>query len=150
MGQISLPRLNRLNVSMTWESELKVNSYHWLSLKLIFFLKYYTQNLFKVEQYNFFNLWKPKLLRTMISQYTITNFTKKFFPTSVYSIATIFSSRKFFHVLDLYLIRFFHLSYIYLIYNNYTPVLNLNKKKSIFLHKYSLFLKTNFNFYLNY
>jgi len=45
MGQISLPRLEKINTSMTWESELLFQHERWAAPKLFILHRYLTQNL---------------------------------------------------------------------------------------------------------
>lgn len=129
MGQISLARFNRLNVSMTWESELKTNAYHWLSTKLYLFLNLYITRLFQVNQYNFFNLWAPKIKINVWSEKRITNFTRKLFATHDFSIAIIKNPKKLLNVLACYLFRIFDNSFIYVIYNHFFLLKTLFKNK---------------------
>ena len=57
MGQISLARFNRLNVSMSWEGGVGCNIHRWISFKLFIYFKYLIGHIFKVKIYNLFNLW---------------------------------------------------------------------------------------------
>lgn len=150
MGQISLPRFNRINSSMTWESSLKVNNYRWLSLKLVLFLKLYIPCIFKVTQYNFFNLWGLTLKDRIISNLSISNFIKKSFLTLTFGIALIEAEKKLLNILGVYLTRLFDSSYIYIVYNHYSAlktVLNLTPNFSKFIYDFYL---SNFQLYLVY
>lgn len=150
MGQISLPRFNRLNTSMIWESMLITNQYHWLSTKTYLFLRLYISNIFKVTQYNFFNIWGRPLKITMFYISSISNFIQKNFNTNSYFIAYISNPKQLLNVLALYITRLFDKTYVYLVYNHYGA---LKTTLSISLAISSILLfsyLTNFKFYLIY
>lgn len=49
MGQISLPRLERIGVSMSWESAINVKNDQWLSPKLFIFYRFFANFLFNYK-----------------------------------------------------------------------------------------------------
>lgn len=57
MGQISLPRLNRINTSMFWESYISYDHYHYNSVKLYIFYKYFIKYFFSYKLFNYGKLW---------------------------------------------------------------------------------------------
>ncbi len=57
MGQISLPRLEKINTTMFWESTLLYNKERWLSIKSFIFLKILIQYIFKNNYFNFKTKW---------------------------------------------------------------------------------------------
>lgn len=61
MGQINLPRVNRLNNSMFWESSLFLDSKHFNSVKLYIFFRYFTNNFFKFSLSSYFYSWDLQL-----------------------------------------------------------------------------------------
>lgn len=73
MGQVSLVRLNRINCSMIWESNLhELNDIHWLSTKFYIFFKFFLPTLFYNKRYNFFKFWKTAHL-TSFSPFNISS-----------------------------------------------------------------------------
>ena len=150
MGQISLPRFNRLNISMTWESMLNTNQYHWLSTKIYLFLQLYISNIFKVTQYNFFNLWGYKLKINMFFSLSISNFIKKHFLTKNFLLAVIPNSKQLLNILGLYIVRLFDKSYIYLVYNHYNSLKSTLNILSTFSSNLFYSYLTNFKLYLLY
>lgn len=146
MAQKSLSRFNRLNVSMTWESEIQTNNYHWLSLKIYFFFKFYITYVFQALHYNFFNLWAPILQINIFSEFTITNFTKKGFKTSNHRLKVVDISSVFFNILIVYLLRFFSNSHIYIIFNNRKILKKFKKISWDNLQYYYKYTLTNFSY----
>ena len=57
MGQISLPRLNRLNNSMFWESFSFFDNYQYNSFKLYVFYKYFLKYFFRFNFFYYSYLW---------------------------------------------------------------------------------------------
>lgn len=57
MGQISLPRLEKINTTMFWESTLLYNNERWLSIKSFIFLKILLQYIFKNNYFRFKTKW---------------------------------------------------------------------------------------------
>lgn len=57
MGQISLPRLEKINTKMSWESTLLYNKERWLSIKSFIFLKLLLQYIFKNNYFRFKTKW---------------------------------------------------------------------------------------------
>lgn len=61
MGQISLPRLEKINVSMKWESGLLLQHHHWLNPKISLLNYYLSSGLFFFKKHIFSkNLKKQK------------------------------------------------------------------------------------------
>lgn len=64
MGQISLPRLEKINTSMSWESSLYYNTEQWASPKLFILHKLFARCLFK----NFFSYKRSHWLNCRLSK----------------------------------------------------------------------------------
>lgn len=150
MGQISLPRFNRLNTSMAWESMLNTNQYHWLSTKIYLFLRLYLSNIFKVTQYNFFNIWGPELKINMLYSLSISNFIKKKLPIRSYFISCTPNTKYLLNILALYINRVFEKSYIYLVYNHHSTLKTVFKTFTSLTASTIFMYLTNFKFYLIY
>lgn len=58
MGQISLPRLDRVGISMSWESAIATRSDQWLSPKLFIFYRFFTNFLFSFKFHRMIYCWK--------------------------------------------------------------------------------------------
>ena len=145
MGQISLPRFNRLNVSMNWESFLKTNNYNWLTLKLHFILKFLVPHFFRVTMYNFFNIWGPVLKASTMYDATFSGFVKKNFPTTQSMFYLEKAHKPLVTVLKIYLCRLDNFTYIFVIYNKYKKFKLLLKQAR--KRKYLLKKKSNFLLY---
>jgi hypothetical protein len=72
MGQISLPRLEKINTTMCWESSLLYNKERWLSIKSFIFLKLLIQYMFKNSHFRFKTKW-IKSNKLINSQYIYKN-----------------------------------------------------------------------------
>lgn len=69
MGQVSLPRLEKINSKMTWESTLLFNKERWASIKSFIFLKILIQFIFKNNKFKFKTKWINNKQAAVISQY---------------------------------------------------------------------------------
>lgn len=118
MGQISLPRLNRLNTSMFWESFIFFDQQKYNSLKLYIFYKYFIKYFFKNILFLYLNIWGGYTWRYQTSN--VLNFFKnkdKFKLNNLYVLDYSLRNLKF---------------YLYTLNNRYYLffiVLNLKKKK---------------------
>jgi len=70
MGQISLPRLEKINTSMTWESELLFQHERWAAPKLFILHRYLTQNLLERNFLKKKKSWLKQKHRYFWSKYT--------------------------------------------------------------------------------
>ncbi len=70
MGQISLPRLEKINTTMSWESTLLYNKERWASIKSFIFLKILIQFIFKNTKFKFKTKWLNIKKLQQISQFT--------------------------------------------------------------------------------
>lgn len=150
MGQISLPRFNRLNVSMQWESQVNIKDYHWLSLRLYKIFKFFISTLFKALLYNFYKLWGRSFIKKQLYGEVISGFTKTTLKTHVSHIAIKVSSKKLFNILGLFLIRLLDTTYIFIAYSNFSALKKLTTEDLLI---YKCFKKENFVFpytYYNY
>lgn len=57
MGQVSLPRLNRVGNSMLWESSFFSGVEHWSSEKLFIFCKYFMNTIFLQYSIKLKSVW---------------------------------------------------------------------------------------------
>lgn len=107
MGQISLPRVNRLNNSMFWESAIFFEKNHFDSLKFYIFYKYFCKNFFSYSTYTIVKNW-----------YGVNNkFYKKDINTFFFS-NLIISEKLEFTCLKTYLYQINSKPYILFIYLN--------------------------------
>lgn len=60
MGQISLPRLNRINGSMFWESSTIFDKNKNYSLKLYIFYRYFVKNFYQYSFFDYLYFWVRK------------------------------------------------------------------------------------------
>jgi hypothetical protein len=60
VGQVSLPRLERINSSMTWESSYWNHTEHWVAPKLFIFYRPFLNLAFSFKTNQFFRLWYKK------------------------------------------------------------------------------------------
>ncbi len=58
MGQVSLPRLERINTSMTWESSLWNQTEQWAAPKIFIFYKPFINLTFSFNSNIFHHVWK--------------------------------------------------------------------------------------------
>ena len=70
MGQISLPRLEKINTTMSWESTLLFNKERWLSIKSFIFLKVFIQFIFSNTSFKFKTKWVSMSTKKTYSQFT--------------------------------------------------------------------------------
>ena len=75
----------------------------------------------------------------MITYYHITNFVKKIIETGDFLIDFVANPKKLFNILDIYFLRNLDLSFLYVIYNYYTTLINFFKKKSFFFFSKKFF-----------
>lgn len=71
MGQISLPRLEKINTSMTWESELLFQHERWAAPKLFILHRYLTQNMLERNFLKKKKIWVKRKYKYFASKYTI-------------------------------------------------------------------------------
>lgn len=71
MGQVSLPRLEKINTTMTWESNILVQNEQWLGPKLFIFHKLFAKYIVKYTVKHRRLKWNKNLLNTTLN-------TKKF------------------------------------------------------------------------
>lgn len=80
MGQISLPRLEKINTTMSWESTLLYNKERWASIKSFIFLKVLIQFIFKNNKFRFKTKWynnkDSKISQFLYKYYYVNNFEK--------------------------------------------------------------------------
>lgn len=69
MGQISLPRLEKINTVMSWESSLLFNKERWLSIKAFIFLKVLLQFIFKNTTFKFKTKWLKPIKSNNVTQF---------------------------------------------------------------------------------
>lgn len=74
MGQISLPRLEKINTVMSWESTLLYNKERWLSIKSFIFLKVFIQFIFNNITFKFKTKWVNLNFKKTYSQFIYKNY----------------------------------------------------------------------------
>lgn len=120
MGQISLARVNRINVSMQWESNLKANQYSWLSTKIYILLRLFVPIIFHVNKYNFFKLWGPTLTKHIISSYLISGYLQITIKKRHYKLYRSINPKPLLTIPQIYIARLHDLTYIYVVYSDLT------------------------------
>jgi len=125
VGQKSLVRLNRLNVSMHWESELTPNIYHWLSVKLYLYLRLLIPFLFKVNIYNFFKLWGNYKNKNILSTVMFSGFLQVSLKSCLYTVYVKKTWKSFFIPLQIYISKMYNLTFIHLIHCNINKYITL-------------------------
>lgn len=138
MGQISLPRVNRLGVSMFWENSSVFSKYQFHSLKLYIFIKYFTRYFFYYSYFNFLQSTKIK------SKFLITSNIKSFTKTN--NIEVRFTDKVknrvgFFKDLRVYIYSFYGKFYILFIYLNSFNI--KYRKKWKFKRRITSFIKSS-------
>lgn len=93
MGQISLPRLNRVDTSMFWESFIFYNQYTYNSLKLYIFYKYFIKYFFHRQIFFYKRLWGQK---TNFTKFLSYNKKDKNFFLNIYKKEMSFKTLKFY------------------------------------------------------
>lgn len=126
MGQISLPRLEKINSSMSWESGLLYNKQAWagpkISLVNNLLIKYFFRNTFYLKKY----FWTKKYYNKFFTKFCFLN--KRYNLTL--SNRKILKKRKYRHINN----------YIYFSNNKYVALTIFSKKLS------STFVTNGFNF----
>jgi hypothetical protein len=77
VGQVSLPRINRIGVSMFWESSFWHVSEHWSSEKLFIFFKYFTNFLFCRRVTDYYLHWR---LSDSQLTFTVSKWSNNYIP----------------------------------------------------------------------
>jgi hypothetical protein len=80
MGQISLPRLEKINSTMIWESSILYNTERWAGLKFLIFFRLLINHIFFFQYFSFKKKWKisKKLYFKKISKkFLVKTFKKK-------------------------------------------------------------------------
>lgn len=87
MGQVSLPRLEKINVSMSWESSVFYEKESWASPKLFLFHSLISKYFF-IKRFRTINrVWKLWLIRRSSTFFSL-NFEKKTLKTLKWSLKT--------------------------------------------------------------
>lgn len=122
MAQKSLIRLDRINCSMTWESNIvEKGEFHWFSLKIYIYFKFFIPFLFNTLYYNFFKFWNFKAYR-QLSSYNISpninnnNFDKQLSWPNKYSLFKSLTKKSYYNILKFYFYTYNNNSFIFIIY----------------------------------
>lgn len=130
MGQISLPRINRLNVSMFWENSTILENYKFQSIKLYVFLKYFSKYFFYYSHFDYFYFIKPKdnfLLLSGIKSYNSNNYLH-YRSVNYIDLTKKRGTLSFLKNLKIYIYNFNTKFFIFFVYLNFTA---FNNKKSL-------------------
>jgi hypothetical protein len=134
VGQISLPRLNRVDVSMFWESFIYYNNYTYNSLKLYIFYKYFIKYFFIRQLFFYTKTWTTHNHLTPFLPYTYERgdiFTKS------YTKEVAFKNLKFY----LYsLNQQYFLFFINLKFLNFKASKQYRPRKTAFFKKLNLYI----------
>lgn len=138
MGQISLPRLNRLSNSMFWESYTPYDTYHYKSLKSYIFYKYFIKYFFRHSLFYYSQVWG-----NFNWFYTKSN-SKRFTKHKLLKFSGLHKNVIYYQPLKFYLYTYNNRYYIFFItlniFNKHKRTKSIFGKNLHFLKKLTVFI----------